>query len=78
MNDNFEISCIFDFENTLEIFNRWGQLVYQTENYQNDWMATDRRGNDLPQGAYFYVLVVKHPDGTSEQSKGHITVLRDE
>jgi len=65
-------------ENTLEIYNRWGQLVYETENYQNDWIAKNRRGNDLPHGGYFYVLVLKYPDGTSEQIKGHITVLRDE
>ena len=35
----------------LHIFNRWGRIVYQSNNYQNDW-----DGSNLPDGVYFYVL----------------------
>ncbi len=35
----------------LTIYNRWGQLVYQTENYQNNW-----QGKEVGTGVYFYVL----------------------
>lgn len=35
----------------LTIFNRWGRIVYKSNDYNNDW-----DGGDLPDGAYFYVL----------------------
>ena len=35
----------------LTIFNRWGRIVYQSSDYQNDW-----DGGDLSDGTYFYVL----------------------
>jgi len=35
----------------LNVFNRWGRIVYQSGNYQNDW-----DGSNLPDGVYFYVL----------------------
>ncbi|MGV3586226.1 MAG: gliding motility-associated C-terminal domain-containing protein [Adhaeribacter sp.] len=33
----------------LKIYNRWGHLVYQSNNYQNDW-----DGRNVTQGTYFY------------------------
>jgi len=77
LNVNFIIACAPNTENTLEIYNRWGQLVYETENYQNDWNGVNRRGNDLPEGGYFYVFTWRMADGTSQQIPGHITLLRD-
>lgn len=41
----------------IEIFNRWGKLVYQSENYQNDW-----KGEETP-GMYYYLVTA--PDGKS-------------
>ena len=35
----------------LTIFNRWGRIVYQSSDYQNDW-----DGGGLSDGTYFYVL----------------------
>ena len=35
----------------LSIFNRWGRIVYRSEDYKNDW-----DGGNLPDGTYFYVL----------------------
>ena len=40
------------FESTeLYVFNRWGRIVYESRDYQNDW-----DGDKLPDGVYFYVL----------------------
>ena len=41
----------------LEIFNRWGKLVYQSENYQNDW-----KGEGI---AAMYYYLVTSPDGNT-------------
>jgi gliding motility-associated-like protein len=52
--------------NTLTIYNRWGNIVYQKDNYQNDWGGqTDRAfsltsdENLLPDGTYYYVIDFK-------------------
>lgn len=37
--------------NTLVIFNRWGEKVYEVDNYDNDW-----EGDNLIDGTYFYVI----------------------
>ena len=38
----------------LVIFNRWGKIVYESDDYKNDW-----DGGKLPDGTYFYVLDCK-------------------
>lgn len=35
----------------LTVFNRWGKIVYSSNNYNNDW-----DGDNLSDGTYFYVL----------------------
>ena len=64
-NDTFVIEGIELFENTLKIYNRWGNIVYDVENYQNDWNGTSnagrvvRRDQKLPAGTYYYTLELK-------------------
>jgi gliding motility-associated-like protein len=40
--------------NQLEIYDRWGVLIYQKESYSNDW-----NGNQYADGTYYYVLTVR-------------------
>jgi hypothetical protein len=56
--------------NTLVIFNRWGQKVYEADNYKNDW-----DGGNLNDGVYFYILKC---DGYYEDKTytGSVTILR--
>ena len=42
-------------ENEIIIFNQWGDQVYRSYNYKNDWAGT-YNGKDLPVGTYYYVL----------------------
>jgi gliding motility-associated-like protein len=58
-NDVFYIKNIELFPNsTLTIYNRWGNEVFATEAYQNDWTG-NFEGRALPDGTYYYVLEVK-------------------
>ena len=44
---------------SLMVFDRWGQQVYKSDDYENDWNGT--RGNNqgkLSSGTYFYVIQV--------------------
>ncbi len=58
VNDMFVIPCLAtgNFSNNIvSIFNQWGDEVYRSTNYQNDWMGT-YNGEDLPVGTYYYVV----------------------
>lgn len=62
LNETFVIKGIELLENNLQIFNRWGHVVFNVLNYQNDWNGTTNTGlfinnnRKLPVGTYFYVL----------------------
>jgi gliding motility-associated-like protein len=42
-------------DNTVLVYNRWGNEVLKAKNYQNDWHG-DWKGKDLPDGTYFYLV----------------------
>lgn len=70
-NDKFVIPGIGRFPGSaLTVYNRWGNLVYQSKDYQNQW-----DGNGLNEGTYFYILQLKTPQGMRE-FKGWIELLR--
>ena len=76
-NDVFEIKGIYQFPNNkLTIFNRWGNVVYQKEKYNNEWdgkpnVNTGTGSDLLPQGTY-YVLFDFGDDGKNETYKGYV------
>ncbi|WP_051633107.1 DUF7948 domain-containing protein [Thermonema rossianum] len=51
----------------LQVVNRWGKVVYESANYQNDW-----GGSDLPAGVYFFYTVA--PNG--KECRGWLHLLR--
>ncbi|MDX9715736.1 MAG: gliding motility-associated C-terminal domain-containing protein, partial [Dissulfurispiraceae bacterium] len=40
----------------LSIFNRYGVKVYSQGNYVRQWHGQDDKGNELPDGTYYYVI----------------------
>ncbi len=79
-NEEFIISCLSRFsDNRLQIFSRWGQLVYEAKNYNdgNLWRGTNTYGNEVPDGTYFYVFDYLDPIVNQRiTKKGSVTVLR--
>jgi len=73
-NDFLNIACISGLDNEVEVYNRHGELVFETTNYENDWMGLDKDGSVLPDGAYYWVVRVRK-DGILEQHLGHLTIL---
>jgi gliding motility-associated-like protein len=63
----------------MHIYNRWGQLVFETEDYKLGWTGTEHNGNPADDGTYFYVLKYKSNCGTKADlvtRKGFIQLLR--
>lgn len=55
-NDTWRVSDLNQITGcTVKIFNRWGELMYETTDYQNDWNGT-KDGQVLPDGAYYYTI----------------------
>jgi gliding motility-associated-like protein/uncharacterized repeat protein (TIGR01451 family) len=79
INDYFVIRGIFNYpNNSIVIFNRWGNKVFEASPYQNNWdgkatMGLRFGGDELPVGTYFYLLDLG--DG-SEIIKGTIYLNR--
>ncbi|MGY6742364.1 MAG: DUF7507 domain-containing protein, partial [Cecembia sp.] len=71
-NDVFIIRGINKFvSNKIVIFNRWGDHVFEAQNYQNNWNA-----EGLIDGTYFYVFTATDSEGREHQFKGWIHVTR--
>jgi len=64
-NDTFIVPCLANHPNSaLSIYNRYGDEIFFSDNYQNDWDGT-YNGADLPVGTYYYILRVNDPAGTT-------------
>lgn len=61
---------------SIEIFNRWGNRVYKSADYKNDWdgRCTEgvRIGEDVPDGTYYYILNIEN----TGRYVGYITIKR--
>jgi|GEM_PF-2111556 len=58
----------------LIIFDRWGEKVYETTDYANNWGGTYMNtGNKVPDGTYYYVLTV--PAQNDHTYEGPINIL---
>ncbi|MEL6865116.1 MAG: gliding motility-associated C-terminal domain-containing protein, partial [Bacteroidota bacterium] len=74
INDTFTILGIENFPNNrVYIFNRWGNEVYVQRGYTqaNAWDGR-WKGNDLPDGTYFYVI----EDGEGNKFSGYVQLHR--
>ena len=70
-----DINDVLSFEylefynnNSLKVFNRWGNLVFSKENYNNDW-----DGSGLEDGVYFYILKITD---TETQYSSYFHIIR--
>lgn len=63
-NDTWEIENIESgdyHDNRVEIYNRWGQLIWEGERYDNKevvWKGLSNGGNTVPDATYYYIATV--------------------
>lgn len=72
-NDTWNIIGIENYPDTkVAVFNAFGNLIYESADYQNDWKGT-WNGKQLSDGTYYYILEIK-----DEVRKGFITIISSE
>ena len=63
----------------LQIFNRWGQVVFQTNDPDINWNGTHKESNEpVPDGVYYYLCTVNYArlqGNTTEQLNGYVHIL---
>lgn len=82
-NDVFTIKGIENFpDNNVQIFNRWGNVVFEKSGYDNgkskeSWEGQSNKGSDkmLPSGTYFYLLELNDEKG--REFSGFVVLKRD-
>ena len=74
INDLFVIRNLETYNTkNLEVFNRYGNRVYSSGNYQNDWDGSrSENGQALPDGTYYYVLTLTD----NEIFRGYVYINR--
>ena len=68
-----EGNCIREL--VYEVYNRWGQQIFQTQSIDSCWDGTFN-GKPVDAGAYVYRAVIILNDGTSKEESGIITIIK--
>jgi len=79
VHDNFVIIRPYGTKLDIQIFNRWGNVVYSSSNYQNDWNGKGTgnfAGQDLVDGGYYYSIRAVDETGKVQVLKGSIILQR--
>ena len=79
-NDFWEIDGIKNFDtNSVHIFNRWGTVVWEAANYDNEkvvWKGESKSTNtQLPDGTYYYLIYTTKNNDTNSK-KGWVEITR--
>ena len=76
VNDHFSVKGQGAENFSLEIYNRWGQLVYQSDNLNSEWDG-QYRGSQVPMGTYVYQVKAISVNGDNTMvKKGAVVLVR--
>jgi len=75
-NDYFFANGYGITELTMQIFNRWGNKVFETPSVAAKWNGIDTSGRICPQGVYVYTAKIKDQFGIYHTYNGQVTLIR--
>lgn len=59
----------------LLIFNRWGEVIFESNSQEQGWDGKMRNGNFAPSGVYTWILEYNDFRGVTHNQKGNVTLL---
>jgi len=73
----FDAGYVLDVKSfVMRIFNRWGQKVYETDDYTKFWNGFDSDGNPAQDGVYVYKIDVTTKGGKEHTFTGTVSLVR--
>jgi gliding motility-associated-like protein len=60
----------------MDIYNRWGQLIFETTSLDGQGWDGKLNGTDQPNGVYIYVINGTFKDGQKQNRQGNVTLMR--
>ncbi len=76
-NDLWVIDYIDQFPGSIvEIYNRWGEQLFRTEDYVSTPFDGKFKGQNLPVGTYYYIISLKTPKSGIKTYTGPLTLFR--
>ena len=75
-NDIFSIKSTGVKEISLQIFNRWGEKLYEFSGPKAAWDGLAPNGSKVPEGTYFYFVKANGFDGTEIEKHGSVNLFR--
>lgn len=77
INDNFSGKGIFIIKYEMSIFDRWGNLIFHSDDPNKPWDGKANHGNELAQkDVYIYSIKITDIKKTEHEYKGRVTLLR--
>ena len=79
LNDKWIIIRPFGTRIEVQVFNRWGNIVYQNGDYKNEWDGRGQHnfiGDFLPDGTYFYIVNAIDATGKVQKFASSLTIAR--
>jgi gliding motility-associated-like protein len=61
---------------TMSVYNRWGQLIFETDKIEGRGWDGRFNGAAQPEGVYVFMIDAKFKDGQIEKRQGNVTLLR--
>jgi gliding motility-associated-like protein len=77
--DYFVITHPIDSKVRLAVFNRWGNPIFTSDEYDNKWDGRGVKsalGDYVVPGTYYYVVTVMFANGESKKFAGPLTIVR--
>lgn len=59
----------------LLIFNRWGEIIFESTSPEKGWDGKMKNGNPAPTGVYLWILQYFDNVGRMHKQQGNITLL---
>lgn len=60
----------------LKIYNRWGELVFETNSPNNPWKGETQNGQPVPAGNYVWIANYFDIQGIEHQKRGQVLLIR--
>ncbi|MDF2449762.1 MAG: hypothetical protein K0R26_2266 [Bacteroidota bacterium] len=76
VNDLFTIKSKGIKEISLQVFNRWGQKMYEFSGPKAAWDGLSTQGAEVPEGTYFYFIKAEGFDSQYVEKQGTLNLFR--